>query len=158
MTLGTDSCPQNMIQAMRWAAIPSKIIERNTEATTAKDVFNAATLGGAEALGREDLGRRWAGAKADFVVFSAESTNMVPLRDPVKNIVYHAETEDVQMVFINGKAVVEDGRVLGCDERELNRRLKAAGERLWPRIASHDWASRPADELSAPTFEYMCMS
>ena len=155
MTLGTDTCPQDMIQAMRWAAVPSKIVERNTKATTAADVFNAATLGAAKALGREDLGRLCAGAKADFVVFSGDSANIVPLRDPVKNIVYSAETKDVETVFINGKPVVKDGKVLGCDERKLNQKMQSAGEKLWSRISSHDWANRSTDELSPLSFDSM---
>jgi len=53
MTLGTDTCPQNMIQAMRWAAVISKVMERDTQSTTAADVFNAATLAGARALGEK---------------------------------------------------------------------------------------------------------
>ena len=79
--------------------------------------------------------------------------NMVPLRDPVKNIVYNAETEDVDTVIINGRTVVEKGRVLGRDQRELNRRLQEAGERLWPQMAAYDWANRSADELSPLTFD-----
>lgn len=154
MTLGTDTCPQNMIQAMRWAAVLSKIAERNTELTTAADVFNAATLGGAQALGREDLGRLSSGAKADIVIFCGDSTNMVPLRDPVKNIVYNAETEDVDTVIINGRTVLENGVVLGADERELNRKLQEVGRKLWPRFRRYDWAHRSADDLSPPSFDF----
>ncbi len=154
MTLGTDTCPQNMIQAMRWAAVISKVMERDTQSTTAADVFNAATLAGARALGRDDLGRLCAGAKADIVIFSGDSMNMVPLRDPVKNIVYNAENEDVETVIINGRTVVENGRVVGRDPRELNRRLQEAGDRLWPQLAAYDWANRSADELSPLTFDY----
>ena len=153
MTLGTDTCPQNMIQAMRWAAVLSKIHERFTESTTAADVFNAATLGGAKALGREDLGRLCAGAKADIVIFSGNSMNMVPVRDPVKNIVYNAEMEDVETVIINGRLVLREGKVLGADVPELNRKLQAAGERMWSRLGSNDWANRSVDELSPLTFE-----
>jgi 5-methylthioadenosine/S-adenosylhomocysteine deaminase len=80
--------------------------------------------------------------------------NMVPLRDPVKNIVYNAETEDVETVIINGRTVVEKGRVLGRDQRELNRRLQEAGDRLWPQLAAYDWANRSAEELSPLTFDY----
>ena len=57
MSLGTDTNPQSVIEAMRWAAVLSKTMERNTQATTAAHVFDAATLGGARALGRDDLGR-----------------------------------------------------------------------------------------------------
>lgn len=154
MTLATDTCPQNMIQAMRWAAVLSKAVERNTESTTAADVFNAATLGGARALGRDDLGRLCAGAKADIVVFSGDSINMVPMRDPVKNIVYSAEMEDVETVIINGRVVVENGVVTGEDQRELNRKVQEAAGRMWSRVATHDWARRSADELSPMTFDF----
>ena len=154
MTLATDTCPQNMIQAMRWAAVLSKAVERNTEATTAADVFNAATLGGARALGRDDLGRLCAGAKADIVVFSGDSINMVPMRDPVKNIVYSAEMEDVEMVIINGRVVVENGVVTGEDQRELNRKVQEAAGRMWSRVGTHDWARRSVDELSPMTFDF----
>ena len=153
MTLGTDTCPQNMIQAMRWASVLSKIHERFTESTTAADVFNAATLGGAKALGREDLGRLSPGAKADFVIFSGKRMNMVPLRDPVKNIVYNAEMEDIDTVIINGRTVLQDGRIPGADLETLNRNLQEAGERLWPRMKSYDRDRRTVDELSPLTFD-----
>ena len=47
------------------------MMERNTEATTAAHAFDAATLGGARALGRDDLGRIAPGAKADLVLWKA---------------------------------------------------------------------------------------
>ena len=153
MALGTDTSSQNMIHAMRWAAVLSKIVERNTESTTAADVFNAATLGGAKALGREDLGRLCVGAKADIVVISGEGMNMVPLRDPVKNIVYSAESEDVQTVIINGNIVLENGKLVGKDETLLNRELQEAGTRVWPNIKNYDWAHRTVDELSPLSFD-----
>jgi 5-methylthioadenosine/S-adenosylhomocysteine deaminase len=153
MTLGTDTCPQNMIREMRWAAVLSKIHERFTESTAAADVFMAATLGGAKALGRNDLGRLCSGAKADIVIFSSDSMNMVPLRDPVKNIVYNADAEDVDRVIINGRTVLEHGKVLGVDVGELNCKLQEEGTRLWSRMKLHDHAHRSVDELSPLTFE-----
>src|SRR5258705_1172225 len=71
LSLGTDTNPQSVIEAMRWAAVCSKIVERNTEATIAAHAFDAATLGGARALGRDDLGRIAQGAKADLVLWRA---------------------------------------------------------------------------------------
>ncbi len=152
MTLGTDTCPQNIIQAMRWAAVISKIIDRNTEVATARDLFNTATLGGATALGRDDLGRIAPGAKADLLIFDGETLNMAPLRDPVKNLVYYAEMEDLNTVIIDGHTVVEEGRVLAADEQEITRRLQEAGEHMWPQIAESDWDGRPIDTLSPLTF------
>ena len=127
MTLGTDTCPQSMLEAMKFAAVLSKTMERQTETTTAADVFNAATLGGARALGRDDLGRIAVGAKADLLFFDAESTWLVPLRDPIKNVVYSAQASDVHTVMVNGKVVMRDGRVL--DRRRARRQPGAPGGR-----------------------------
>jgi 5-methylthioadenosine/S-adenosylhomocysteine deaminase len=152
MSLGTDTNPQSVIEAMRWAAVMSKTMERNTEATTAADVFDAATLGGARALGRDDLGRIAPGARADLVLWKAASWRMTPLRDPVKNIVYNATDEDVDRVYVNGRLVVEGGRVLAADERAILGALQAGGDRMWPRMATFDWAGRGADQLSPQTY------
>jgi 5-methylthioadenosine/S-adenosylhomocysteine deaminase len=152
LSLGTDTNPQSVIEAMRWAAVCSKIVERNTEATTAAHAFDAATLGGARALGRDDLGRIAPGAKADLVLWRATSWRMTPLRDPIKNIVYNAADEDVDRVYVNGRLVVDGGKVLGADDGAILGALQAAGERMWPRMAKSDWAGRSADQLSPQTY------
>jgi len=152
MSLGTDTNPQSVIEAMRWAAVVSKIVERQTEATTAAHVFDAATLGGARALGRDDLGRIAPGAKADLVLWKGASWGMTPLRDPVKNIVYNATAEDVDRVWVDGRLVVDGGRVRAADERAIFAALQAGGERMWPRMNRFDWAGRSADALSPQTY------
>jgi cytosine/adenosine deaminase-related metal-dependent hydrolase len=139
LSLGTDTNPQSVIEAMRWAAVCSKVVERNTQATTAADVFDAATLGGARALGRDDLGRIAPG--------------MTPLRDPIKNIVYNATAEDIERVWVAGRLVVQEGRVLAADEAAILRALQAGGERMWPRMEQFDWAGRDADRLSPLTYQ-----
>jgi cytosine/adenosine deaminase-related metal-dependent hydrolase len=148
VALGTDTNPQSVIEAMRWAAVGSKTIERNTGATTAADVFDAATLGGANALGREDLGRIAVGATADLVLWKATSWNMTPLRDPIKNIVYNATAEDVDRVWVGGRLVVDGGRARAADEAKILADLQAGGDRMWPRMSQFDWAGRSADALS----------
>jgi cytosine/adenosine deaminase-related metal-dependent hydrolase len=156
MTLGTDTCPQNMIQSMRLASIYSKAMEGgNPHTTTGADVFNAATLGGAKFLGREDLGRLAPGAKADIVIFSGDTMNMVPLRDPVNNIVFSAEMEDVETVIVNGRTVLEEGQVLGAGDRvkEINQRIQEAAEEVWSKIQTVDREGRTVNELSPLSFE-----
>ena len=119
---------------------------------TAADAFDAATLGGARALGRDDLGRIAPGATADLVLWKAASWTMTPLRDPVKNIVYNATAEDVDRVYVGGRLVVDGGRVLAADEAKILADLQAGGERMWPRMQPFDWAGRTADELSPQTY------
>jgi cytosine/adenosine deaminase-related metal-dependent hydrolase len=78
--------------------------------------------GRARALCRDDLGRIAPGAKADLVLWKASSWRMTPLRDPVKNIVYNASDEDVDRVYVNGRLVVDGGRVQGADDGRHSRR------------------------------------
>ena len=125
MSLGTDTNPQSVIEAMRWAAVCSKIVERSTQATTAADAFDAATLGGARALGRDDLGRIAPGARADLVLWKAASWAMTPLRDPIKNIVFNATAEDVDRVYVDGRA--RGGRRPRTGGRRAGHPRRAAG-------------------------------
>ncbi|MDQ3513498.1 MAG: chlorohydrolase family protein [Chloroflexota bacterium] len=148
MTLATDTCPQSMIEALRWAAVLSKVVDRRTEVATAADVFNAATLGGARALGRDDLGRIAPGAKADLLIWEGESLTMTPLRDPVKNIVYSAQAEDLSTVIIDGETVMRDRDIPTIDIAQVARDLQAGAERMWPNMPKGDWADRTIDQLA----------
>jgi cytosine/adenosine deaminase-related metal-dependent hydrolase len=150
MTLGTDTNPQSMIEALRWTAVLGKIMDRNTETVTGLDVFNAATVNAARMLHREDIGRIAPGAKADLLFWDAGAMFMAPLRDPIKNIVYNATPEDLREVMIDGAWVVRGGKVLKVDEREVSAKLQHAGERMWAEMGAGDWARRGVDELSPP--------
>ncbi len=148
MTLGTDTNPQSMIEALRWTAVMGKVTSRNTELATAVDVFNAATINAARMLHRDDLGRIAPGAKADLLFWDARSMFMAPMRDPLKNIVYNAQAEDLVDVMIDGQWVVKDNRVLRVDERAVSKQLQYAGERMWSEMGVGDWANRTVDQLS----------
>jgi cytosine/adenosine deaminase-related metal-dependent hydrolase len=152
MTLATDTCPQSMIEALRWTAVVSKIVDRRTEVATAADVFNAATLGGAKALGRDDLGRITAGAKADLLLWNAQSLFMTPVRDPVRNIVYSAQAEDLNSVLIDGAWVMRDRIIPGLDLDHLTHDVQQAAEQMWAGISTGDWARRDIDHLSPESF------
>lgn len=152
MTLATDTTPQSMVEALRWTAVLSKVVDRRTDVATAADVFNAATLGGARALGREDLGRIAPGAKADLLLWRGESLPMTPLRDPVRNIVFSARESDIASVMIDGCWVLRDGRLPGIDEAALLSRVQRHAERCWAAVPEGDWAGRDVDRLSPPSF------
>ncbi|MCD6029367.1 MAG: amidohydrolase [Thermomicrobiales bacterium] len=152
MTLGTDTCPQSMIEGLRYTAVVSKLVDRQTEVATAADVFNAATLGGARALGRDDLGRVAPGAKADLLLWNGDSQFMTPLRDPIRNLVYSAAAEDLDTVLIDGEIRMRHREIPGVDLAALTRDLQAAGERMWANVDKGDWAGRSIDELAPQTF------
>jgi cytosine/adenosine deaminase-related metal-dependent hydrolase len=152
MTLGTDTAPQSMIEGMRWTAIASKWVDRRTEIATAADVFYAATLNGAKALGRDDLGRIAPGAKADLLIWDSQTITMAPMRDPIKNIVYSAQAEDLRDVVIDGEFRMRDRIIPGVDPAALAAELQVSAERMWSRMTESDWAGRTVDQLSPQSF------
>lgn len=156
LALGTDTAPQSMIESCRWTAVLGKVVERRSDGTTAAQVFDAATLGAARAIGRGDLGRIEAGAKADVVFWATDSMTMAPLRDPIRNIVYYGQPADVRQVMVDGETVLDEHGVRGLDPETIVPRVQAAGERIWSSWQDHDWAGRTIGEhfpQSYPAFE-----
>mgnify|MGYP000873565406 CR=1 FL=1 len=146
--MATDTVPLNILDEMRLANVCCKLAERSTYACTARDIFDAATLGSAKALGREDLGRIAAGAKADLVVVNLDTLRMSPVRDVMKSLFYHATAKDIEMVIINGKVIVKDGKMENIDEALLSKQLQTATERMWGNMSKLDWAGRDVDEIA----------
>jgi cytosine/adenosine deaminase-related metal-dependent hydrolase len=132
MAIGTDAFPMDMIMEMRHAALQGKVADRHRGAVTARDVFNAATLGGAKALGRDDLGCLSPGAKADIVVVDLTGIHMALTHDPIKTLVYFGSQRDIDTVIVDGKTIVEDGLVPGVDEEKLAREADELNQR-WVR-------------------------
>ena len=75
---------------------------------------------------------------------------MVPLRDPIKNIVFNATSQDLRDVMVDGAWVMREGQVLNVDERAVSEALQQAGERVWSSVNPE--AAEGADELSPQTF------
>jgi len=152
MCLGTDTAPQSMIESLRWTAIAGKVASRRTDVSTARDVFDAATVNAATALGRPDLGRIAPGAKADLLFWRSDGFTMTPVRDPIRNIVYYAQPADLADVVVDGRLLVEDGEVLGADVGAATRRVQRAGERVWSRWSAGDWAGRTLEQVAPQTY------
>jgi hypothetical protein len=72
---------------------------------------------------------------------------MTPLRDPVKNIVYNATAEDVDRVWVDGRLVVDGGRVRAADERAIFAALRPAASG-WRRMALRLGGPRRLNALS----------
>lgn len=152
MTLATDTSPQSMIEALRWTAVIAKIMDRRSEVATAADVFNSATLAGAKSLGRDDLGRIAPGAKADLLFWEGASLFMTPMRDPIRNIVYSAQTEDLNASMVDGNFIMKNRVVPGFDPKALTADLQKGAEHMWANMYHQDWAHRDINALSPQSY------
>jgi len=148
MGIGTDTVPQNMIEEMRWATVLARIAAEDIRANEMADVFHAATVGGATGLLREDLGRLTPGAKADLVLVDLRNAWMMPARDPLRSLVFHAADRAVRDVYVDGQQVVADHRVLTLDQADALARLTEAQKRMEAAVPSRDARGRRSLDLT----------
>jgi cytosine/adenosine deaminase-related metal-dependent hydrolase len=151
--IGTDSYPHNMLEEMRNALYNSRLISKNPYDLRTSDIFDAATLGGARILGRDDIGRLEVGAKADLFLADITDPAMMPLRDPLRSLIYVAAERAVRDVFVDGRAVVVDGTVVAFDLPDALARLEAAQRRAEDAFQGLDFANRRHDEASPYVYD-----
>ncbi|MEM6847259.1 MAG: amidohydrolase family protein [Pseudomonadota bacterium] len=134
--IGTDgsSCSdnQNMYEAMRCAIYMSHARGdgRYGEWLSTADVFRAATEGSARALGLKDVGKIAPGYQADIVFLDLTSITLIPLNDPVNQIVQAEDGTSVHSVMVGGCVVVSDGKLVGADMARLAQEAEATRDRL----------------------------
>jgi 5-methylthioadenosine/S-adenosylhomocysteine deaminase len=150
--LGTDTFPHNFIEEMRNAAYAARISVGNVHALRTTDLFDAATIGGAKALGRDDIGRLAPGAKADLVLVDVTHPAMRPVYDPIRSLIYAAGERAIRDVFVDGRQVVRDGKALAFDYADAAARLEEAQMRAIEKVPQFDWGHRRVAELMPTTY------
>lgn len=153
VSIGTDTFPKDIVSEMRYAALGSRLAEKSFIAGHPRDVFNAATLGGARLLGREDLGRLEKGAKADIVLINLKDIAFGAVRDPIKALVETGTSRDVRTVIVDGETLVDNGKYLRLNEEELLDKVQAKGEEVWNSIPNWHWTGKSVDEVLPPAFK-----
>src|SRR5438067_490634 len=151
IALGTDTYPQDLVHEMRWAALMCRMADGSFRVGRPQDVFDAATLGGARHLGRDDLGRLAPGAKADIIVVDLRQLNYGAVHDPIKSLVECGTGRDVETVIVDGQTLVEGGRAARVDEEALLRDVQIEGERRWNAIPQWHWTARPLHHTVPPS-------
>jgi 5-methylthioadenosine/S-adenosylhomocysteine deaminase len=135
VSLGTDGCASNndldLFSEMGFAARVHKVFRNDPLACPAEQALRMATLAGASALGLEDeIGSIEPGKKADLIALSLDQPHLTPMYDPVSHIVYAARGSDVRFVWVDGRQVVKDRRVLTVDETEVLLEAKKMGSEI----------------------------
>jgi len=152
MGVGTDTYPHNMLDEMRLAAYLARTQANDPRSLTTTELFEATTIGGARALGRDDIGRLAPGCRADLVLVDITHPMMRPARDPVRSLIYAAGDRALRAVYVDGRKVVENGEVLTMDYRAAAAHLHEAQKRVADRVPDLDWAHRPVEKIAPPSF------
>ena len=150
--LGSDSFPPDLIRGMDTGIHVAKIIDGAPDAAAVERYFEAATLGGARALKRTDLGRLEPGAQADIVSFALGDIRDGVMEDPVRTLLLNGTARQVTHSVVAGQMLMRDGVVPGLDVAGLRARAQSLFQRMRDAYSERDWQRRPPAELFPPTF------
>lgn len=130
LALGTDGASANgnlgLHAAMRAAAMAHRSAEPDRSRWIgARDVLAMATSGGAKALRHANIGAVGAGFAADLAIYRLDRPWWAPVNDVVNQLVFAETGASVETVLIDGRVVVENGKVTTFDVDALAREVKA---------------------------------
>jgi cytosine/adenosine deaminase-related metal-dependent hydrolase len=110
----------------------------------AEMAYEMATIGGAKTLQLADqIGSLEPGKKADVVLHDTNRPEWRPLLNVVNQLVWSADGRGVHTVFVDGRKVVDAGRMTTIDEDELYESVQRAGEAIVVRSGLPDKAKWP---------------
>ncbi|HEY0640326.1 MAG TPA: amidohydrolase family protein, partial [Pseudonocardiaceae bacterium] len=99
-------------------------------ALTARQALWLGTRGGARCLGRDgELGSIEVGRRADLAVWRLDGLGQAGIADPVAALVF-GPLPRLELLLVEGRPVVESGRLAGVDEEAVAGELAAASRRL----------------------------
>jgi cytosine/adenosine deaminase-related metal-dependent hydrolase len=89
---------------------------------TTRDVIEFATIEGARANGLDHkIGTLTPGKEADIIMLRTDRINIMPVNDPIGAVVWGMDTSNVDSVFIAGKAMKRNGKLLGVDLKNIRK-------------------------------------
>ncbi len=150
--LGTDTAPPDMILNMQIGMILCRVAVGSAAACRSGDYYDAATIGGADALGRSDLGRLQPGARADITVFDLDRPHLGQVIDPIQTMMLAGQGRDFSTVIIDGRFVMEDRAIQGSDEAADKRRAQAQFERLMAQYPRRTFGHPEVSEIFSSSY------
>jgi len=124
IAIGTDGAASNndldMLSELQTAALLAKIDSGNAEAMTAHQSLYAATMGGAKALGLEELvGSIEIGKQADLIAIDLNQLETQPVYNPLSQIVFAASRNQVAHVWVAGKQLLNNRILTTINEKQV---------------------------------------
>ncbi len=130
--LGVDGSASNdagnLISEARMALLLQRVA-RGADAMSAREVLEIATLGGAQVLGRDDLGVIAPGKRADLAIWDMRGVEAAGSWDPVAALVLCGPTR-VRHLIVEGRQVVRDGQMVTLDLARVVERQRALARQL----------------------------
>lgn len=113
VALGTDGAASNndldMFGEMRTAALLAKGLAKDASVVSAMTALKMATINGAKALGLADkIGSLTIGKAADVIAIDLDQLETQPLYNPIAQIVYAANRQQVTDVWVAGKQLLKN--------------------------------------------------
>ncbi|MEO6943346.1 MAG: amidohydrolase family protein [Lacisediminihabitans sp.] len=154
--IGVDGHNMDFIETLKMAVVKGQARHNSistpgvpSQSPTIDDAVLGATRVTADALGRPDLGRIEAGAKADLVSMDVSGMLVgsgVISPEPLSNLLYGNGLQ-VRNVLIDGYWKVFDGEILFADVETLARESGRAAEKVWARLRSAGWMDTLVPDL-----------
>ncbi|MDQ0134880.1 cytosine/adenosine deaminase-related metal-dependent hydrolase [Neorhizobium galegae] len=150
--MGTDTAPPDMVLNMAVGMMANRLAEGKGDAGSAAEFYDAATLAGADALKRPDIGRIAPGAKADIAVFDMADRMIAPRIDPIQTLVYGATGRVTRATIVDGRLCMRDGAVAGIDLAAARAQVQTQFEGLIARYPERTFGHPPVQEIFPPSY------
>ncbi|MDI6801658.1 MAG: amidohydrolase family protein [Thermodesulfovibrionales bacterium] len=135
VTFGTDGAASNndlnIMSEMATTAKVHKTLANNPTVLDSKTALTMATRWGAEALGLGgSIGSIEKDKMADLITIDLRKPHLQPIYDIYSQIVYSAMASDVETVMVNGKLIINAGRLVTGDEDEILQKAAEWGGKI----------------------------
>lgn len=156
MALGTDTFPPDMFTNMHLGTLLTRVVTGDISAASSADYYRMATLGGAKALGRDDLGRLAPGCQADMIVVNFDQFALGQIFDPIAALVLNGNGRDITGTLVAGRKVFWEGEMVqaGFDFAELHAESQQVFAHIMRSYPERTVNHPPLSEIVAATFPY----
>ena len=131
--LGVDGSASNERSDLFFEVKQALLVARGRggpRAMTVREALRLGTRGGADVLGRDDIGELAPGKRADIAVWRTDGLELGGADpDPVAGLVLSAPHR-VDRLYVGGEEIVRDGHLVRADEGEIAREHRTQARRL----------------------------
>lgn len=158
IALGTDSFPPDLIRGIDTGVSVAKVQNGDLARGDIAAYVDAATLGGAAALNRDDLGRLAVGAQADISAFRLDDVRLGPIDDPLRNLILAGSSRDACLTMVAGRVVMRDGTIAGVDLEEVRHDSQRLFDKMRSAYAGRSYREVSTQELFPPVYAEVAQS